>query len=250
MSTARRIHSRDASLEQATLLMHFAESRRNSDGSKGIGSSAERAIFVVGASSVGKTTLCKALASSLEVEPHRHIAEIARHVMNDSGFTREHVHLYEMQHAIMTAQLKAEQTILHDQSSHGSILLLSDRSAVDPIVYAAIAEAQSSKGNALRLRCDASFQSILPFYRKALFGTCRIFCDGSTAYTRSLCTIVVLQPVAEWLKDDGIRSLEDPWNYNIHLCSTLTELGIPFVEISAEMRDLTDRVEYVRGHLL
>ncbi|KIP05131.1 hypothetical protein PHLGIDRAFT_74753 [Phlebiopsis gigantea 11061_1 CR5-6] len=194
--------------------------------SKTADDSVGRAIFVVGASSVGKTTLCRALAINLAVEPRRYIQETARHVMKACGFTRDHVHLYEMQHAIMTAQIEAEQAILlYDQGSHDNVLLLSDRSAVDPIVYAKTAAVQDSAGNASRLRCDASFQSILPFYRGALF-------------------------VTEWLEDDGVRSLEDPWKYNSHLCSTLTELDIPFIEISADMRNLKDRVEYVRGHLL
>lgn len=51
------------------------------------------------------------------------------------------------------------------------------------------------------------------------------------------------------MEDDGIRSLEDPWNYNAQLCATLTELGIPFIEIGDNVRDMLERVEMVERHL-
>lgn len=60
---------------------------------------------------------------------------------------------------------------------------------------------------------------------------------------------VLLQPVVEWLEDDGTRSLEDPWNYNAHLRDTLTELGITFIEIGDKAKDIAERVEIVRRYL-
>lgn len=134
-----------------------------------------RAVFIVGASSVGKTTLCRALAEALGVEDSRHIREVARHVMKTQGFTRDDTHEYTMQHAIMTAQLEAEKSILKQAVGPGGIILLSDRSAVDPIVYAATADVEDSTSNFSRLLSDTAFQATLPFYRQSLFGMCRMF---------------------------------------------------------------------------
>ncbi|EKM53817.1 uncharacterized protein PHACADRAFT_211456 [Phanerochaete carnosa HHB-10118-sp] len=183
---------------------------------------ATRAVFVVGASSVGKTTLCKAIVDNLAVEPDRWIKETAREVMRTQGFSRDTTHKVEMQHAIMAAQLNAEERVLTRPRGNGPILLLSDRSAVDPIVYAATSSVDG-ESKRLRLIQDPAFQATLAFYRESLF--------------------FLLQPVLEWLQDDGIRSLEDPWNYNAHLRTTLTELGIPFVEIGEELKDIAERVE-------
>lgn len=57
---------------------------------------------------------------------------------------------------------------------------------------------------------------------------------------------VVLKPVAEWIQDDGVRSLEDPWKYNGKLIETLKALRIPFVQIGERMKDIQARVEYTR----
>lgn len=61
---------------------------------------------------------------------------------------------------------------------------------------------------------------------------------------------MVLPPIPEWIEDDGVRSLSDPSNYYAQLCDLLTELGIAFVEIDENMKDLTRRVEFVKHHLL
>ena len=61
--------------------------------------------------------------------------------------------------------------------------------------------------------------------------------------------IVVLHPVAEWVVDDGVRSLEDPIKYNEVLLATLRELELSFIEIGGEMRDLQQRVLFVKQAL-
>ncbi|OBZ65909.1 hypothetical protein A0H81_14117 [Grifola frondosa] len=111
----------------------------------------------------------------------------------------------------------------------GGVLLLSDRSAIDPIVYAATSTASGAPERHERLMRNVAFQAILPFYRQSLF--------------------VVLSPVAEWMMDDGVRSLEDPWRYNEELYRTLNELEIPFIIIGEETRDIQIRVELVKRHL-
>ncbi|KAL4246290.1 P-loop containing nucleoside triphosphate hydrolase [Abortiporus biennis] len=190
-------------------------------------------VFVLGPSSSGKTTLCDALFKDLQLGKSIYIKEVARTVMKTHGFSRSNTGTYEMQAAIMLAQIEAEIKVLEhvDEAGHspGKILLLSDRSAVDPIVYASMPETVDASEIRQRLINDVRFQEVLPLYRKSLF--------------------IVLQPVKEWVVDDGVRSLEDPWRYNQILARTLDELGVPFVELGEGIRDLRERLEIVKRHL-
>lgn len=85
---------------------------------------------------------------------------------------------------------------------------LCDRSAVDPIVY-------------------ADFKNALPIYRRSTF--------------------ILLAPVADWLEDDGIRLLEHQARCFEVFRQVLVELGIPFLEIGAQMRLLEERVTIAIG---
>ncbi|KAI0684614.1 AAA domain-containing protein [Cytidiella melzeri] len=190
-----------------------------------------RAIFVVGPSSSGKTTLCNAIAEKLQVDPARHIKEVARTVMRAQNFSRHTVKTYEMQHAIMQAQVAEEKRVLSmPQDERSRVWLLSDRSAVDPIVYASTSGVPEAGEMRNRLLHQQSFLDALPLYRTSLF--------------------VALSAVPEWIEDDGVRSLDDPSNYHTQLCNILSELGISFVKIGDNMRNLTRRVEFVEEHLL
>ena len=100
-------------------------------------SPSQPAIFIVGPSSCGKTTLCNALADDLQLKPELYIQEMARVVMAGQGFTRDDIHTYAMQNAIMNAQLRAEKEAVRHQDAKLGVLFLSDRSAVDPVIYAA-----------------------------------------------------------------------------------------------------------------
>lgn len=187
-------------------------------------------IFVLGPSSSGKTTLCNALTEDLNLDQSRYIREVARNVMKTMGFTRADVDTYEMQYAIMTAQLRAEKDVLSKtKDSDGPLILLSDRSAIDPIVYTTTSQVPGASDRRRRLLEDMAFQDILPIYKRSLF--------------------VILQPIKEWFHDDGVRSLEDPWEYNEQLYATMTELNIPFVTIGEERKDLRERVEFLKQFL-
>ena len=185
-----------------------------------------RAIYLVGASSTGKTTLCSALARVLTLKGPLVIKEVARDVMRRTGFSRETVGQLEMQRAIMDAQLEAESKArARAHASADDHILLSDRSAVDAIVYSIItsateAEAMERKKILVNL---AQFQQALPWYRQAKF--------------------VLLTPVPEWLVDDGVRSLYDQYHCTEVFRQVLMELGIEFQEMGIEMKKLEDRVE-------
>ena len=131
-----------------------------------------KAVFVLGPSSSGKTTLCNALAEELRIPSSCYVKEVARHVMRTQGFTRKDTGTYEMQAAIMRAQLQAEIEVLavrHAEAVQvGHIVLLSDRSAVDPIVYASTAKTVA-EGTRSRLLHDSVFQANLALYKRSLF---------------------------------------------------------------------------------
>ncbi|PCH35527.1 hypothetical protein WOLCODRAFT_27953 [Wolfiporia cocos MD-104 SS10] len=109
---------------------------------------AARAIFILGPSSSGKTTLCDGIARS--------------------GFSRADTDTYEMQHTILLAQVAAEEEVLKRIGSSDAILL-SDRSAIDPIVYASTSKVPGASDRKQRLLDNSALSAILPFYKTSLF---------------------------------------------------------------------------------
>ncbi|KAG9310362.1 hypothetical protein JVU11DRAFT_9495 [Chiua virens] len=186
-------------------------------------------LYVVGPSSTGKTTLCDALATSLQLCSWCYITEVARQIMKRRGFTREDVGKLEMQSTIMLAQLEREAEVCERAMDTSEALVLSDRSGVDPLVYAVLTakdEREARQRKSILVEQPA-FQNALKRYRKAKF--------------------LLLRPVPEWLVDDGVRSL-DQHARSFHVYRTvLAELGIPYREIREEMKDLTERVTWVKG---
>lgn len=143
-------------------------------------------IYIVGPSSTGKTTLCAAITRRLGLGKSSYITEVARTVMQSRGFTRRDVGTLEMQKAIMEAQLAEEEkkrvTVSPTQGAlAGRRVLLSDRSAVDAIVYAILTSQNKTEADERWqiLTGSGKFQSALFRYQKAKFW--------------------LLTPVPEWL---------------------------------------------------
>lgn len=187
-------------------------------------------VYVIGPSSTGKTTLCNAVAKSLKLSSRCFITEVARQVMRTRGFTREDVGTIEMQRAIMQAQLEEEAKACERarRGNTGDGLILSDRSGIDPVVYAILTakdedEARQKEDALANL---AAFQMALHRYNDAIF--------------------FLLSPVKEWLVDDGVRNLDDHERCIIVFRQVLDELGIKYQEIGAEMKGLEDRVRLVK----
>ncbi|KAG9103720.1 hypothetical protein FRC06_008577 [Ceratobasidium sp. 370] len=146
--------------------------------------------------------------------------------MQTTRFTREHVGTLAMQRAILNAQAEAEgkARMQHSGASQDqSPFLLSDRSAIDPIVYAHFSTADQH--GAEELVESAELRGVLPIYRDALF--------------------VLLHPVREWIEDDGVRSLEDPHRYPVVFKTYLDRFGLDYEEIGEDIRGLDDRVDRV-----
>ncbi|KAG8691631.1 hypothetical protein FRC11_014383 [Ceratobasidium sp. 423] len=188
-------------------------------------------IYIVGPSSSGKTTLCKALISRLHLPSNQHISEVARTVMRSSSFTRNQVDRLEMQRAILNAQVAAENdarsqnSVATAENPQGNLFLLCDRSAIDPLVFASLSPTEAT-GAEILAESD-ELQAILPIYRRALF--------------------ILLHPVKEWFEDDGVRSLADPSGYPRAFKHYMDQFEIKYYELDDSLKALDDRVNAVLG---
>ena len=135
----------------------------------------------------------------------------------------------EMQRAIMGAQLEQEQLARSVAASSAVRLILSDRSAIDPIAYVvltAINEEDARKR--MHVLVDTvEFQAALYRYREGTF--------------------ILFKPVPEWLVDDGVRSVESQGQTLEVFRKVLEELDVPYVELGEETKDLQARVTFARG---
>jgi nicotinamide riboside kinase len=191
-----------------------------------------KAIYIVGPSSTGKTTLCNALIPRLGLTSDMCITEVARTVMKEQGFTRADVHSLAMQQAIVNAQAARDRQARQKAAEAGvprlQSILLSDRSAVDAVVYAALSDMTTQAENTKALISSPEFLEVLPFYRSLH------------------STFVLLRPIPEWVVDDGVRSLADGEHCYAMFVKILKELDIPFVELGEGCRWLEERVAFVR----
>ena len=183
-------------------------------------------VYIIGPSSTGKTTLCKALSKRLGVSGPAVITEVARDVMRRTGFSRATVGQLAMQKAILEAQVDRQDAV---RDLPG--VKLSDRSGIDPIVYAMLTAASGEEALERRqaLVSTPPFQRALPEYRAAL--------------------VLLLKPVPEWVVDDGVRSLDDQVECLEVFRRVLFDLQIPFEEMGLEVLDIEERVDIVLGYM-
>jgi predicted ATPase len=212
-------------------------------------------IFVIGASSTGKTTLCRALEQRLKRGGIAvvHVTEVARTVMREQGFSRDTVGTLAMQRAIMQAQIEAEEKALQkisqiigsNESSADqrttTVVLLCDRCAIDPVVYATMKiEADEVRS----LKTVPSFKkAVMRYGGRGAESQVSLLATGSTM----LHPVVILAGgVKEWQgQDDGVRSLYDPFGVTDYFRATLEQLGIAYNELGEEIKDLNERVDSV-----
>lgn len=134
----------------------------------------------------------------------------------------------EMQRTIMAAQLEQEGVARSVAGSSAARIVLSDRSAIDPIAYA-VSTAANEKDARERMRVlvdTVEFQAALGRYR-----------DG---------TFVLFKPVPEWLVDDGVRSMDKQDQVFEVFRDVLRELDIPYAELGEEVKDLQARVTFAK----
>ncbi|KAI0420368.1 AAA domain-containing protein [Xylaria grammica] len=187
-------------------------------------------IYIIGSQCTGKTTLVTALSAYFEQHPpasaQAHpgvIKEVARSVLSQHGFTRADIRqsqdrALELQRLILEAQSAAEQ-------SQGA-WFISDRSAVDPVIYA--------RKYAGRAAADA------------LTATAE-WAEMRERMARSV--VVVCEAGVDWLTDDGVRLMPldaAEWaQTHAEFCAALADVGLGYHVLPSQMRSTDERVRFV-----
>ncbi|CAH0025145.1 unnamed protein product [Clonostachys rhizophaga] len=190
-------------------------------------------IYIIGSQSTGKTTLVnglmeefQALCGTIAVPEPGLIAEVARNVIEEMSFATEDIRnspdlSLMLQKQILAAQVEAEQTALGT-----SPWFVSDRSALDPIVYA---HTYAGTDAAKKITESGTWQAIRQRMAESV--------------------VIVCEPVVEWLQDDGVRLLpkdNEEW-IQIHrgFCTLLEEEGIGYSVLGSDIRKSSGRVDFV-----
>jgi nicotinamide riboside kinase len=187
-------------------------------------------IYVIGAQCTGKTTLVNALQRHFYGEPDfEHnapyiISEVARTELRKHGFTTDDIRSspdqsFAFQKLILTAQVAAERSALREKS-----WFVSDRSGVDPIIYA------------MRYVGLDSARSL------------RESAEWSELKGRMTKSLVVVCEAGKWLVDDGVRLMpehkQDWIQFHAMFCTFLDEVGLRYQLVPCAMEDLSSRVSF------
>ncbi|KUI73628.1 hypothetical protein VM1G_09231 [Cytospora mali] len=195
-----------------------------------------RNIYLIGAQSTGKTTLFNALRRCF-LKPEdsekvpQFIEETARIVFKQEGFefaavdTLSNFDKYlSVQRTILRAQLKAE-----DEAVKKGNWFISDRSGLDCLIYASNYIGREGAGVLSQMSELGQLKARMQEGR-----------------------IIVCEPVADWLKDDGtgfrpIPKSKEHW-FAIHqeFCQLLDDLGWNYEVLPSGMTSLEERVAFVR----
>lgn len=134
-----------------------------------------------------------------------------------------------MQQTILKAQLEQERVARSVAGGSSIPVVLSDRSAIDPVAYAVLTAAneEDARERMETLVNTPEFQAALQWYQEGSF--------------------VLFKPVPEWLVDDGVRSMDKQIENVDVFRNILKELEIPYVELGEEIKDLQARVAFARG---
>ncbi|PKS11170.1 hypothetical protein jhhlp_002931 [Lomentospora prolificans] len=190
-------------------------------------------IYIVGAQCTGKTTLVGELKKTLGAmsqklnfdEPYA-ISEVARKVLKSYDITREEIRNSSersmiLQKAILYAQLEAENDALRQSSWY-----ISDRSGVDPIVYA---KRYVDPDSVEALMLDTNWIKVIDRMKSSL--------------------VIVCEAGVTWLRDDGVRLMPEDQNDWVHFhsmfCETLDEVGLEYCVLPADIEDISERVGFV-----
>ncbi|KAF2101258.1 hypothetical protein NA57DRAFT_72700 [Rhizodiscina lignyota] len=190
-------------------------------------------IFVIGAQCTGKSTLVNGLeghfSQSLSLAPSPSIIrEVARSVLHKYGFTRDDIlnspeRALQLQEKILEAQFEAEGAILDDLTTKWYI---SDRSGLDPIVYAYLYVSEES---AQRLLASPIWTALESNMKGGLVILCEAGCS--------------------WLVDDGTRLMpkdDKDWErVDLAFRMLLDMRDIEYILLPRDMKDLERRIEIV-----
>lgn len=190
-------------------------------------------IYIVGAQCTGKTTLVKQLEVDLKswsrgnaVEEPETISEVARTILRKHSCTTDEIRSspersLALQKLILSAQVEKE-----DEALERSSWFLSDRSGIDPIVYAAryvgIRAAEDMQRSAGWLKLKGRMADSL---------------------------IVVCEAGMTWLEDDGVRLMpqdhQDWIKMHELFCHMLNTVGLGYCVLPCSVPNIADRLQFV-----
>ncbi|EGR51983.1 uncharacterized protein TRIREDRAFT_2343 [Trichoderma reesei QM6a] len=187
-------------------------------------------IYIIGAQCTGKTSLVNALevsfAKVFETTPPTIVREVARSVLKTHGFTASDItsdpaRCLQLQSLILEAQRNSEREALAKNP-----WIISDRSGLDPIVYAS----RHIGDEAVKLLTSSDHWQEL---RERM----------------SLSLVFVCETVEAWLVSDGVRlmpkDVEDWIAYDTEFCRMLEAEGIEYQMMPRSVETLEDRVAFV-----
>lgn len=187
-------------------------------------------IYLIGAQSTGKTTLAHALLRSLALHYPHHppilITELARDVLKEGNFTAAEIRnsktrCLELQRQILEKQFEVELEF----AKKGS-WFISDRSAVDPLVYAEMYVGEKERDGMVT---GEAWGWLRRKMKEAL--------------------VVLLEPVQKWMVDDGVRlipvDVEEWRETNGRFRRLLEREGIGYITLGENLEDLQARVDFV-----
>lgn len=196
-------------------------------------------VYIIGAQSTGKTTLVNALErylnetgeanrTNLDQRPMV-IREVARTVLKEKNYRREDIttsptRSLELQWHILQAQYEAETAA---GASDASTWYISDRSGLDPIVYAICYVGVEAAADMLRSRVWLELEDRMK--------------EG---------IVILCEAGHHWLVDDGVRLMPNDaaeWTrVDTAFRDVLKMRGLNFSTVSKDMTDLKERVEHVQ----
>ena len=200
-------------------------------------------IFIIGAQSTGKTTIANTIEDAIshpdsplsracQGRKPTVIREVARNVLRTHDFTREDittspVRALQLQKHILQAQLEAETAAsIHSPSSW----YITDRSGIDPIVYASLFVGEAAEKELL---ASAAWNELERRMKEGLV----FLCEAGTS----------------WLTDDGTRLMpksEEEWMEVDRAYRRLLEAeGIEYRVISRYLHDINERASLVTAAL-
>ena len=195
-------------------------------------------IYIIGAQSTGKTTLVNAMAAFFHAQDNTIkdrqnqpdiLKEVARGVLNQHKLTANDItssssSALRIQRLILEAQVEAETAV---QRSHH--WYISDRSALDPLVYA---ELYSGEDGLNALQRDSTWQRAAKWMKNSV--------------------VIVCEAGGKWLIDDGVRLMPKDKNawYKKHqsFCTLLDRMDMEYNILPSSISKIEERIIFVVNH--
>ncbi|KAI0200555.1 AAA domain-containing protein [Astrocystis sublimbata] len=192
--------------------------------------SSSPSIYIIGSESTGKTTLAKDVIKHFEKltlsDPPGFIEEVARIVGMKHGFVGEDLlrskdRAYKYQRLIIEGQFESEQSELQTRS-----WFISDRSAIDPIIYAKM---HVSSEAADVLVSSARWREM----KERMKGSLVIVCEAGVAWGMVNDGFRLMSNHSEWLRTHHV------------FCDTLNSFGLEYHVLPLQVDSKDARLKFV-----